>query len=135
MFKGLGNLASLMKQASQMSGRMQEVTEQLRNHREVGEAGGGMVQIEVNGAGETLDVRIDETLIENGDKDVLEDLLQAAFNQASAKAKTRHMEAMKDLTGGVTLPGMDDAMSQLFGGGGGGGGEDEQEALGDDQSS
>ena len=116
MFKGLGNLASLMRQASQMGGRMQEMTDSLREKRVVGEAGGGMVRIELNGAGEALDVQIDAALIQRGEKDVIEDLLQAAFNQAQSQAKSLHMEAMQDLTGGLSLPGMEDAMAKLFGG-------------------
>ncbi len=133
MFKGLGNLASLMRQASQMGGRMQEMTDTLREKRVVGEAGGGMVRVELNGAGEALDVQVDAALIQRGEKDVIEDLLRSAFNQAQSRAKALHMEAMQDLTGGISLPGMDDAMAKLFGGGDLGS-EDEASTDEDDRS-
>lgn len=115
MFKGLGNLASLMKQAKQMGSRMEEVNQQLKEQRATGSAGADLVQVEVNGLGEVQRVMIDPSLIEAGDREMIEDLLPAAFNQANAKAKQLHMEAMRGLTDGMELPGLDEAMSQITG--------------------
>lgn len=115
MFKGLGNLASIMKQARQMGGKMEEVNESLKGQRVKGEAGAGMVEVEANGLGEILSVKIDSSLIAGGDGEMIEDLLPGAINQASAKAKQLHMEAMRSLTDGFDLPGLDDAFNQAMG--------------------
>ncbi len=113
MFKGLGNMASMLRQAQQMGGKMEEMTAQLKSRRVTGAAGGGMVEVEANGLGEVLQVRIEPALT---DREMIEDLLPAAVNQAAAKAKALHMEMMRELTGGMDLPGLDDMISQLGGG-------------------
>ena len=87
MLKGLGNLASIMKTAQQMGGRIQEINEELKNQRAVGSAGGGIIEVEANGLGVVLRVQIDPKLFEEGESELVEDLLPAAVNQASAKAK------------------------------------------------
>lgn len=112
MFKGIGNLSSLMRQAQQMGGKMREVSDQLKSKRAVGTAGGGMVEVEVNGAGEVLKVRIDPTVT---DREMIEDLLPAAFNQAAEKAKQLHMEIMQSMTQDLDMPGLNDALSQIMG--------------------
>ena len=119
MFKGLGNLANLgalMKQAQEMGTRMQAVQEELRGKRASGAAGGGLVEVDVNGLAEVLAVRIDPSLIERGDREMIEDLLPAAFNAAQQKARQLHAEAMRSVTGGLSLPGLEDAISQLAAG-------------------
>ncbi len=116
MFKGIGNLASLMKTAQQMGGKMQQINEQLKAARVTGSAGGGMVEIEANGLGEVLRAKIDPTLLESGDREMLEDLLPAAINQAQAKAKQLHRDAMQSMTEGLNLPGLNEALDQMSGG-------------------
>ena len=116
MFKQLGNIASLMKQAQQMSGRMQEINEQLRGQRVEGCSGGGMVTVNANGLGEVLQVSIDPGLIESGDREMIEDLLPAAINDAVTKAKQLHADAMKSMTSDMDLPGLDDALDRFVGG-------------------
>ncbi|MGI9429610.1 MAG: YbaB/EbfC family nucleoid-associated protein [Bythopirellula sp.] len=113
MFKGLGNLGNIMKQAQEMGGKMQQLTEELKSQRVVGTAGGGMVEVETNGVGEALAVRIDPTLIEKQDRELLEDLLPAAINAAQEKAKALHAQQMQSLTGGIDLPGMSELLSGL----------------------
>ncbi|MCA9231368.1 MAG: YbaB/EbfC family nucleoid-associated protein [Planctomycetales bacterium] len=118
MFKGLGDLAGLgniMKQAQEMGGKMQELSAQLKKERVVGSAGAGLVEVEANGLGEALAVRIDPALLEKQDQELLEDLLPAAFNAAQQKAKQLHAEQMQALTGGLNLPGLSDALGQLGG--------------------
>lgn len=115
MFKGLSNLGSLLKQAQQIGGRMQELNEQLKRQTAVGSAGGGMVEVEVNGLAEVLRCRIEEKLIAQGDRELIEDLLVTAVNQAMAKTKQMHAEAMQSLTGGMSLPGLDEAMQKFLG--------------------
>ena len=116
MFKGLGDLASMMKQAQQIGGRMKEMGEELKKLRAMGSAGGGMVEIEVNGVGEALTCRIEPHLIEQGDIELLEDLVAAAINDANQKSKQLQADAMKSATGGLELPGLEDAMAKLTGG-------------------
>ena len=113
MFKGLSNLASLLKQAQQLGGQMQNLREELKDRRATGTAGGGMVEIEVNGLLEVLRCRIDEQLIAQGDRELIEDLIAAAVNQAMSKGKQLHAEAMKDLTGGLELPGLQEALEKV----------------------
>jgi hypothetical protein len=115
MFKGLASIGSLMKQAQEMGGKMKELQEELKSHRATGSAGGGMVDIEINGANEILSCKIEESLLASGDRELLEDMIVTATNQALAKAKEMHAEAMKSLTGGLNLPGLDEAMAQING--------------------
>lgn len=83
---------------------MGQITEAMKNHRVTGLSGGGMVEIEVNGLMEVLRCRIDPQLLAQGDRELLEDLVTVAINQALAKGKQMHAETMKDLTGGIPLP-------------------------------
>ena len=115
MFKELGNMASMLRQAKQIGGKMQEVTAQLKSKRVTGSAGGGMVEVEANGHGEVLKVKIDPTLA--GDLEMIEDLMPAAMNQVSVKAKELHMQLMQSVTGDLDLHGLNDAISEITGGG------------------
>jgi DNA-binding YbaB/EbfC family protein len=99
------NIGQLMKQAQQMQQKMAEMQEQLEAVEVTGEAGGGMVKLTLNGKGDVKRVKIDKTVVDPEDVEVLEDLLVAAFNDARQKV-TAHAEAeMQKLTGGLALPG------------------------------
>src|SRR5262245_51578849 len=102
-----------------MSGRMQAIQDELKTKKTTGAAGGGMIEVDVNGLAEVLAVRIDPSLIEKGEREMIEDLLPAAFNAAQAKAKQMHADALQSLTGGMPMPGMADILSQLSGPGAG----------------
>ena len=115
MFKGLGNFASLMKQAREMGTRMQGINEELKTRRAKGTAGGGMVEIEVNGLCEVLRCQIDPQLIAQGDRELIEDLVATAANQAMAKARELHAEAMQSVTGELNMPALNEAMEKLLG--------------------
>ena len=120
MFKGLGNLAnlgSMLKQAQEMGSRMKSLGEELKTKRVVGSAGGGMVEVEASGAGEVLAVRIDPALFAQGDREMIEDLLPAAVNQALEKGRRLHAEAMEEMTGGLNLPGLQETLADWTGGG------------------
>lgn len=110
MFKGIANFATLLKQAQQMGSRIQAVNDELRTRRAIGKAGGGMVEAEVDGLGQVLRVTIDPALVERKDREMIEDLLPAAVNDAVAKSKEMHAEALKGLTGGIDLPGLKEAL-------------------------
>ena len=108
MFKGLGDLANIgnmMRQAQQMGAKMQEVQEGLKQQKVTGSAGAGMIEVDTNGVSEVLAVRIDPSLIEKQDREMIEDLLPAAINDAANKAKALHTEALKEAAGGLDLPG------------------------------
>jgi DNA-binding YbaB/EbfC family protein len=116
VFKGLAGLGSLLKQAQELSTRMKGLNDELRTRRASGTAGGGMVEIEINGVLEVLRCRIDPSLFSQGDRELLEDLVTTAVNQAIAKAKELHAEALQSATGGMDMPGLDEAMKKLLGG-------------------
>ncbi|MFP6767541.1 MAG: YbaB/EbfC family nucleoid-associated protein [Planctomycetaceae bacterium] len=118
MLNGLGNLASLMKQATQMQGLMGEMQEKLARIRVSGTAGGGMVQVEVSGQQKILSCTIDESLLKTGDQEMIEDLVVAAGNQAMDRSREAAAGEMNQLAGGLDLPGLSDAMSQFTGGDG-----------------
>jgi nucleoid-associated protein EbfC len=115
MFKGISNLASLLKQAQQIGGQMGQLTEKMKNQRVTGSAGGGMVEIEVNGLMEVLRCHIDPQLVTGGDCEMLEDLVLVAVNQAIAKGKQMHADTMRELTGGIALPGFQEALEKFTG--------------------
>ncbi|HSO43854.1 MAG: YbaB/EbfC family nucleoid-associated protein [Rhodospirillales bacterium] len=98
------NIGQMMKQAQKLQAKMAEMQEQLGNTEISGAAGGGMVQVTVTGKGEVRKVRIDPSLVDPNDVEVLEDLLVAAFNDAKAKVEQHISEHMAELTGGMKLP-------------------------------
>jgi len=113
MFKSFGNIASLLKQAHQMKSKMGELREKLARVRVEGVAGGGMVTVEANGEQKVMSVRVDEKLLNADDREMLEDLLVAAVNNALDKAKEAAAAEMTELTGGMDMPGLDEMMKQL----------------------
>jgi len=98
------NIGQIMKQAQQMQTKMAELQEQLAGLEVAGSAGGGMVQVTMSGKGELRGVKIDPTLANPDDVEVLEDLIMAAANDAKAKVEVRVQEEMQKLTGGLQLP-------------------------------
>ena len=115
MFKGLGNFMSVMRQARQLGAQMQAVSEKLKAQRATASTGAGMVEVEVNGLGEVLRVKIDPALVARGDREMIEDLLPAAVNQAVSKARELHLEAFKSVTSDLDVPGLDEALAQMGG--------------------
>jgi DNA-binding YbaB/EbfC family protein len=114
MFKGLGNIASMLKQAQQFQGRMSELQQTLERLRVEGNAGAGMVTVEATGHMKIVSVRIDESLVASNDKEMLEELLVAATNAALDKAREAAAAEMEKLTGGLQqIPGMGDMLSKL----------------------
>ncbi len=98
------NLGQMLKQAQAMQARMAELQSQLEQVEMTGGAGGGMVSVTVNGKGEARQVKIDPTLVDPEETEVLEDLIVAAFNDAKAKVEVHVAEEMSKLTGGLNLP-------------------------------
>ena len=98
------NIGQIMKQAQQMQTKMAELQEQLAELEISGSSGGGMVQVTMSGKGELRGVKIDPSLANPDDIEVLEDLIMAAANDAKAKVEVRVQEEMQKLTGGLQLP-------------------------------
>jgi len=98
--KGLGDL---MKQAQEMQANMQKVQEQLAQAEVTGQAGAGLVSVVMTGRHDLRRVQIDDSLL-NEDKEVLEDLIAAAVNDAVRKVEANSREKMANMTAGVDLP-------------------------------
>ena len=113
MFKELGQIASLMKQAQGMQGKIAESKERLANLQCEGEAGAGMVRVTVGGAMRLLACKIDSGLFQSGDQELVEDLVVAAANQAFEKLMEKQAEEMSSITGGMNIPGLGDALSGM----------------------
>jgi nucleoid-associated protein EbfC len=99
------NLGQLMKQAQAMQEKMAEMQAQLETIEMTGVAGGGTVQLTLNGKGDLKKVTIDKALADPEEVEVLEDLIVAAFNDARRKVSAHAEQEMQRLTGGLQLPG------------------------------
>ena len=97
-------LGNLMKQAQQMQSQMQDAQEELSHLEVQGEAGGGMVKLTMTCRHEVRDIKIDDALL-GEDKDMLEDILAAAFNDALRKVEKTTQEKYSGMTAGLGLPG------------------------------
>ncbi|MBO6559828.1 MAG: YbaB/EbfC family nucleoid-associated protein [Nisaea sp.] len=98
------NLGNMMKQVQQMQERMQEMQAQLQELEVEGSSGAGMVKVSMTGKGEMKSIKIDPSLVDPADTEVLEDLILAAANDAKAKADEKMQEEMQKLTGRMPLP-------------------------------
>lgn len=98
-----GGLGNLLKQAQQMQAKMQEAQEQLANMSVTGEAGGGLVRITMNGRHDVKRVHIENSLLDET-KEVLEDLIAAAVNDAVRKVEKASRDKLNTITAGIQLP-------------------------------
>jgi DNA-binding YbaB/EbfC family protein len=94
----------MMKQASQLQARMQELQNELDALMVDGTSGGGLVSVTMSAKGDLKGVRIDDSLVKPEEKEILEDLIVAAHGDARRKAEALLQEKMKSLTGGLPLP-------------------------------
>lgn len=100
MIKGLGDM---MKQAQEMQANMQKLQDEIASTEVRGEAGAGLVAVTMTGRHDVKDVSIDPSLLSE-DKEMLEDLLAAAVNDAVRKVEDVNKERMSELTAGMQLP-------------------------------
>ncbi len=98
-----GGLGNIMKQAQQMQANMEKAQKELAEAEVVGESGAGMVKVTMNGRHDVKRVEIDPALM-NDDKEMIEDLLAAAVNDANRRVEKMSQEKMADLTLGMALP-------------------------------
>jgi DNA-binding YbaB/EbfC family protein len=100
----MADFMGLMKQAAQLQSKMQALQAELDLIEVEGTAGGGMVNVRLTAKGELKSVKIDDSLLNTAEKDILEDLLVAAHADARRKAEAVMQDKMKSLTGGLPLP-------------------------------
>src|SRR5256885_5314629 len=100
----MADFLGLMKQATQLQTKMQEMQAELDQITVEGAAGGGMVSVTMSAKGDLKGVRIDDSLINPGEKEIIEDLMVAAHADARRKAEGLMAEQMKGLAGGLPLP-------------------------------
>jgi DNA-binding YbaB/EbfC family protein len=98
-----GGLGAMMKQAQQMQEKMQKAQEEVANLEVEGQSGGGLVKVTMTGRHELRSVNIDDTLM-GDDKEMLEDLVAAAVNDASQRLESASREKMAGATEGLQLP-------------------------------
>jgi hypothetical protein len=98
-----GGLGEMMKKAQEMQQNMQNAQKELANKEVTGESGGGLVQVIMRGTHEVNRIKIDPTLV-GEDKDMLEDLVAAAINDAVHKVEKSNAEVMQEMTSGLNLP-------------------------------
>ena len=93
-----------MRQAQEMQKKMQKIQAELAEKEFEGSAGGGMVCAVIDGAGSAKKIIIDQALINRDEKEILEDLIIAAFNDAKKKADEGSADSIKAATNGIALP-------------------------------
>ena len=98
------NIGNMMKQAQEMQKKIAEVQERLESIEVEGVSGGGMVKVVSSAKGNIKSISLDPSLMNEKEKDITEDLIVAAINDAKKKAEEATQEEMKNVTGGLTLP-------------------------------
>ena len=101
--KGLGNM---LKQAKKIQEEMGKIQEELATKKVDASSGGGMVTVEANGNQEVLSIKIDPEVINADDKEMLEDLVLTAVNEAMRKSRDLIKEKISEATGGLNIPGI-----------------------------
>jgi DNA-binding YbaB/EbfC family protein len=103
MFGKMIELGSLMKHAREFGGRVHEMNEQLKEWRVEGTAAGGLIAVGVNGLQELVSCKIDPSLFQHGDVELLEELIVNAVNDAIDESRTQQTETMRSLTENVDM--------------------------------
>lgn len=104
MIKGIGDIGEMMKQAEDLQKKVSELQEKMGGVLVSGESGGGLVKAVCTGKGDLKSLDIDPSLFTSKEKDVVEDLIVAAVNEAKKKAAERQANAFDDLSASMGLP-------------------------------
>lgn len=114
MFENFKNLASLMSQAGQLKEKFADIQEQLAQKTVEADAGAGAVRVTMNGKFEVQRVELDRTMVrtlagegEQADQQMIEELIAAAVNAATAKVREMIQQEFSEMAGGLNLPGLD----------------------------
>lgn len=100
----MADFTKILEQAQQMQGRLEKIQEELANMSVSGSAGGGMVTVDADGKGQITKVRVDPSIMNSTDVEMLEDLLLVALRDAQQKSADLAKQEMSRLTGGMGLP-------------------------------
>ena len=100
----MNNFNNMIKQAQDLQKKMAEAQKKVETLEAEGISGGGIVKITINGKNNVTSVNIDEKAIDKNEKEILEDLIVAAFNDARDKIQRKIADEMSSLTGGIKLP-------------------------------
>ncbi|MBI5874292.1 MAG: YbaB/EbfC family nucleoid-associated protein [Deltaproteobacteria bacterium] len=103
MYKGMGNI---LKQAKAMQEKMAEVQKELANKTVEFSSGGGMVSVSINGRQELVSIKIDPSVVNPNDVEMLQDLIAAAVNGAVKRSQEMTSEEMGKVTAGLNIPGL-----------------------------
>lgn len=113
MFKNLTGFAQLLKNAGSLSQKMKDSKEKLRKQEVVGRCSTGEVVVQMNGLGEVKQITLADSIKLDSAPGRLESHLIVAINQGIGKARQLHVEAIKEVTGGIELPGMKEMLNDL----------------------
>ncbi len=100
------NIGEIVKQAQKMQTQIMKMKDELAKRRVEATAGGGMVKAIASGNGEITSIEIEPQIILSGDRDMLQDLIVAAVNEALRKAKELAAEELSRITKGINIPGL-----------------------------
>lgn len=100
----MADITKILQQAQQMQGRLQQIQDELAGMTVTGVAGGGMVSVTADGKGQVRAVKLDPSVVNPSDIEMLEDLIAVAVADAQKKAADLAQEEMRKLTGGLPLP-------------------------------
>jgi nucleoid-associated protein EbfC len=100
----MADFLGLMKQAAELKSKMEAMQAELETSEVEGVAGGGLVAVTLNGKGDLKGVRLDESLIKPGEKEIVEDLIVAAHADARRKVEALMKDKMQSVAGGLPLP-------------------------------
>ena len=100
----MADIMKILQQAQQMQGRLQQIQDELAQQTVSANAGGGMVTVEADGKGQVRSVKIDPSVVNPADVEMLEDLVLVAVTEAQRKAAALAQAEMGKLTGGMDLP-------------------------------
>ena len=98
------DIMGMMKKAQELQEKMGQVHEELQQAEVTGNSGGDLVSVTLNGKGDMRAVKIDPSLIADGDVEIIEDLVMAAHTDARSKAEAMSAEKMQEMTAGMPLP-------------------------------
>lgn len=105
--ENMGNLQQLFQLGQQMQARMSDLQRKLENETISVTSGGGMIEVTADGKGAVRSIRIDPSVVDPGDVEMLEDLILAAVSEAQRRARERLEKEMRDATGGLPMPSLD----------------------------
>jgi DNA-binding YbaB/EbfC family protein len=100
----MADFMKILQQAQEMQGKLQQIQDELQQQTVTASAGGGMVTVEANGQGAVRSVKIDPSVVNPADVEMLEDLVLVAVTEAQKKAQEAAQREMGKLTGGMPLP-------------------------------